>query len=94
MERLWSLVVATGGNRWQMGTPYERLKQAEPVATGCDQLPPGLDGKEGVNGSSPLEGSAKAPHIGVFVFSSTCSSSIVQSVWSPLWSFSPRRSRS
>jgi hypothetical protein len=21
MERLWSLAVATGGNRWQMGTP-------------------------------------------------------------------------
>jgi hypothetical protein len=30
------------------------------------QLVEHLHGKEGVNGSSPLEGSAKAPHSGVF----------------------------
>ena len=46
-----------------------------------------LHGKEGVNGSSPLEGSAKAPHVGAFVFRATCSSSIVRWVWSRLWSF-------
>jgi hypothetical protein len=33
------------------------------------------------------EGSAKAPTCGAFVFRSTCSSSIVQWVWSCLWSF-------
>jgi hypothetical protein len=48
---------------------------------------PNLHGKEGVNGSSPLEGSAKAPHVGAFVFRSTCSSSTVWWIWSRLWSF-------
>ena len=33
------------------------------------QLVEHLHGKEGVNGSSPLEGSAKAPHVGAFSFS-------------------------
>jgi hypothetical protein len=49
----------SGRNQWQLvanGKALERLKQAEIVATGCDQLRPGLDGKEGVDGSSPLEG--------------------------------------
>jgi hypothetical protein len=32
-----------------------------------------LHGKEGVDGSSPSEGSAKAPYVGVFPFRSTCS---------------------
>jgi hypothetical protein len=41
MERLWSLAVATGGNRWQMHEPRDRLEQAKTVATGCDQLPIG-----------------------------------------------------
>ena len=59
MERLWSLAAATSGNRWQMGTPRKRPKQAKTVATGCDQLPIG-DGKEGVDGSSPSEGFVKA----------------------------------
>jgi hypothetical protein len=31
--------VATLGNRWQMGRPQERLKQAKPAAAGCDRLP-------------------------------------------------------
>jgi hypothetical protein len=39
----------------------KRLNQAESVAVGCDQLPPNLDGKEGVNGSSPLEGFQEMP---------------------------------
>ena len=52
---------ATGGNRWQMRRPLERLKQAKTVAVGCDQLPESLHGKEGVDGSSPPEGSAKVP---------------------------------
>jgi hypothetical protein len=44
-------------------------------------------GKEGVNGSSPLGGSAKAPHVGAFVFRSTCRVGSVRWVWSRLWSF-------
>ena len=51
MEPLWSPAVATRGNRWQMGRPQERLKQAKPlprVATGVD-------------GSSPSEGLHKTP---------------------------------
>jgi hypothetical protein len=42
----------------------------------CPPVParPTLDlhGKEGVNGSSPSEGSAKAPHVGAFAFDPTC----------------------
>ena len=61
MERLWSLAVATSGNRWQMGTPRKRLQQAKTVATGCDQLPIGAHGKEGVDGSSRSEGLRQKP---------------------------------
>ena len=60
MEPLWSPAVATGSNRWQMRRPQERLKQAKTVAVGCDWLPGEAHGKEGVDGSSPSEGSAKA----------------------------------
>src|SRR5919198_1504948 len=56
MERLWSRAVATGGNRWQMRRRRKRPKEAKTVAVGCDQLPPGPHGKEGVDGSSPSEG--------------------------------------
>ena len=45
-----------------------------------------LHGKEGVDGSSPSEGSAKAPQVGAFSFRWTCSSSNVRWVWRPLWS--------
>ena len=38
----------------------------ETIAGGCAQLPIGAHGKEGVDGSSPSEGSAKAPHLAVF----------------------------
>jgi hypothetical protein len=57
MEPLWSPAVATGSNRWQMGGRPERLKQAKTVAVGCDRLPEPFHGKEGVDGSSPSEGS-------------------------------------
>jgi hypothetical protein len=54
----------------------------------CPPVPPGnLHGKEGVDGSSPSEGSAKAPHIGAFSVEGTCTISSVQWVWSRLWSF-------
>jgi hypothetical protein len=71
----------SGRNRWQPvanGTP-PKTAQIGRSATG--------DGKEGVDGSSPSEGSAKAPHVGAFVFTSTCRFSRVRWVWSRLWSF-------
>jgi hypothetical protein len=64
MERLWSLAGATNGNRWQMEDPRKRLNQAKTVATSCDQLPWDLDGKEGVDGSSPSEGFDEMPASG------------------------------
>jgi hypothetical protein len=67
MEPLWSRAVATGGNQWQMRLSQKRLKQAKTIAVGCDQLPKGAHGKEGVGGSSPSEGSAKAPHVALFL---------------------------
>jgi hypothetical protein len=94
MERLWSRAVATGGKAWQTATPRKRLEQAKTVATGCDQLPRNLDGKEGVDGSSPSEGSAKAPHVGAFLFGSTCVRANVRWVWSLIWSFQSEKSAS
>jgi len=61
MERLWSLAVATSGNRWQMQEARKPLKQAKTVAAGCDQLPESFHGKKGVSGSSPEEGSHETP---------------------------------
>jgi len=53
MEPLWSPVVATGRNQWQIGPAPKPQEQAKTVAAGCDQLPFGFHGKEGVSGSSP-----------------------------------------
>jgi hypothetical protein len=61
MEHLWSRAVAIGGNRWQMGQPPSTPQRPATVATGCDQLPIGAHGKEGVDGSSPSEGLDKVP---------------------------------
>ena len=63
MEPLWSPVVATGGNQWQMRPTRMSRNQAKTVAAGCHRLPGAAHGKEGVSGSSPEEGSAKAPHV-------------------------------
>ena len=49
-------------------------KSARLLANACLWLQPSLptrDGKEGVDGSSPSEGSAKAPHVGAFSFRPT-----------------------
>ena len=87
MEPLWSPAVATGGNRWQMwNAPETWLRQPKTVAVGRDRLPEALHGKEGVDGSSPSEGSAKAPHNRSFCFGSICRFSNMGQVWSPLWS--------
>jgi hypothetical protein len=56
MEPLWSPVVATGGNQWQIGVTRKPQKQAKSVATSCHRLPETFHGKEGVDGSSPSEG--------------------------------------
>jgi hypothetical protein len=45
-----------------------RLNKPNLFVTGCHRLPPKSHGKEGVDGSSPSEGSAKAPQNGSFVF--------------------------
>ena len=52
----------SGRKRWQsLATQRlrDRRRQAETVAVGCDQLPIGAHGKEGVDGSSPSEGFTK-----------------------------------
>src|SRR6266487_6863459 len=90
MEPLWSPVVATGGNQWQIRSARNPPKQAKSVAAGCHRLREKFHGKEGVDGSSPSEGSAKAPEIERFSFSPTCSESNVRWVWSRLWSFRAR----
>jgi hypothetical protein len=46
MEPLWSPVVATGGNRSQIGPVEKPQKQAKTVAVRCDRLPEGAHGKE------------------------------------------------
>ena len=48
-----------GCNRWQAvanAVSAKRGRQAKTVAMGCDRLPRGVHGKEGVDGSSPSEG--------------------------------------
>jgi hypothetical protein len=54
MERLWSLAGATGGDRSQIRSTQKPQKQANTVAVGCDQLPRGVHGKEGVDPYAPL----------------------------------------
>jgi hypothetical protein len=87
MEQLWSRAVATGGNQWQIRRSQERLSEAETLAVGCDQLPIGAHGKEGVDGSSPSEGSSKAAQIGAFAVERSCTLPSMRWVWSRLWSF-------
>jgi hypothetical protein len=57
MERLWSPAGASSGKHRQIGRPPKPPKQAKSVAVGCDWLPRASNGKEGVDGSSPSEGS-------------------------------------
>ncbi|HEY7399146.1 MAG TPA: tyrosine-type recombinase/integrase, partial [Gaiellaceae bacterium] len=64
MERLWSLAVATGCDRSQTNHRHGRLEQAKPIAGDRHRLPLRRHGKEGVGGSSPPEGFAKAPQGG------------------------------
>src|SRR6266508_3666193 len=67
MEPLWSPVVATGGNRWQIGSRREGRNQAKTVATSCHRLPETFHGKQGVchrlppvaGGPPPCEGGGR-----------------------------------
>ncbi len=60
VEHLWSRAGANGGNGSQGDRRRDRLQQANPQPSAACGNGPGLDGKEGVDGSSPSEGSAKA----------------------------------
>jgi hypothetical protein len=92
MEPLWSPVVATGGNQWQIGSALKPLEQAKTVAVGCDRLREKFHGKEGVSGSSPEEGSAKPVLSAGFALLRICTVSSVRWVWSRLWSSQVERS--
>src|SRR6266516_7626606 len=48
MEPLWSPVVATGGNQWQIRSARNPPKQAKSVAVDCHRLPETFHGKQGV----------------------------------------------
>jgi len=50
-----------------------------------------VHGKEGVGGSSPPEGSAKAAQIAAFPVEGACRSSGMRWVWISLWSFRSKR---
>jgi hypothetical protein len=67
--------------------------QSTEANLGCTLLKAAADhlhGKEGVSGSSPEEGSAKAPEVGAFRFAWICTIGSVRWVWSPLWSLPGR----
>jgi hypothetical protein len=67
MESLWSPGLATSGNQPQTKSPANRENKRNPLrpaTTGCVRP---FHGKEGVDGSSPSEGSAKAPQPGLFL---------------------------
>ena len=57
-------VVASGGKRSQIAKP-----KAKTDAVRCGGLPETFQGKEGVDGSSPSEGSAKVQHVAALAFS-------------------------
>jgi hypothetical protein len=59
-------VVAAGGKRSRITHARKPQNQAETVAVGCDRLPSAGHGKEGVDGSSPSESSAKTAELGRF----------------------------
>jgi hypothetical protein len=80
----------TSGKHRQISRPSKPRDQAKSVAVGCEWLPRASNGKEGVDGSSLSEGSAKAPQSGAFCFWRTCSISSMRWVWSPLWSLQTR----
>jgi hypothetical protein len=82
------VVEKRGGNGAQTVRAFQAskpLQQAKSLATGCGRLPPKSHGKEGVDGSSPSEGSTKDPHHEAFCVGSICRFANVGQVWGPLW---------
>src|SRR4051794_13789940 len=86
MEQLWSRAGATGGNRRQNQTPPELREHAKSVATDCQRLRKEFHGKEGVNGSSPLEGLEKSLQFLLFLAQTRPLLSLGMRGWSRLWS--------
>jgi hypothetical protein len=87
-NRVWSIYgaeraqpVATGRKWDSRANGSNKPKPLPLVATSCRS-----DGKEGVDGSSPSEGSAKATEIAAFCVEGTCTSSSMRWGWSRLWS--------
>ncbi len=72
---------ASGETTRIAGKPLYQTRFAHRIAGGRS-----LHGKEGVDASSPSEGSAKAPLTLGFLFRSVCRFPRLQWVWSPLWS--------
>src|SRR6266498_2891217 len=60
MEQLWNRGGATGGKPLALLVCENGLSSDKTVATSCHRLLGRQHGKEGVDGSSPSEGSAKA----------------------------------
>src|SRR5690348_4414751 len=61
MDQLWSQAGATDSNPRQVAQGQKRLKQANSQSPATHGNGPRPHGKEGVDGSSPSEGSAKSP---------------------------------
>jgi hypothetical protein len=83
MEHLWNPVVATRGNRWQIGRTSRRLRQANPlpwVATGC--LSRSMQG--GSRRFESVRGLCKVPANRAFLICSICIISSMHQVWSRL----------
>jgi hypothetical protein len=59
MERLWKNEEATRRERFSVLKPRNRLNKPNLFATRCHRLPTKSHGKEGVDGSSPSEGSKR-----------------------------------
>ncbi len=73
MEPLWSPVVATGGNQWQIRSARNPPKQAKSVATACDRLPEKFHGKQGVcRGLPPVAGGPLPAKEGVDLHDRRC----------------------
>src|SRR4051794_14411926 len=60
MEHLWRRAGAAGGNHRQVVAFGTAQKSLQTAASACHHLRRRAHGKEGVGGSSPSEGSAKA----------------------------------
>src|SRR6266511_560416 len=76
-ERPKGAVCKTAGSAYGGSNPpaptslQRRPARIDPSAL-LAQLVEHLHGKEGVDGSSPSEGSTKTPHVGAFCFSKSC----------------------